>query len=149
MEKKAVSPVIATILLIAITIVLAAIIFLWARGFVSEKNQKQGRPIESFCQDIKFNAEVSGDKINIVNQGNVPIYAADIKKVEAGAITDLSSSNIFSKVIRTGETGSVDLPAGVNSGDEIKVIPEILGTLGAGGATTPYACADAGVSATV
>ena len=36
MNKKAVSPIISTVLLIMIVIILAIIILLWSRGFIKE-----------------------------------------------------------------------------------------------------------------
>jgi len=39
--KKAVSPVVATVLLILIVVILAVIVFLWARGFIGESLTKR------------------------------------------------------------------------------------------------------------
>jgi len=52
------SPVIATVLLIALVLVLAAIIFMWARGFISEQIEKFGTPIEDLCDSVDFDIEI-------------------------------------------------------------------------------------------
>ena len=44
--KRGLSPVIASVLLIALVLVLASIIFMWARGFISEQIEKFGNPVE-------------------------------------------------------------------------------------------------------
>ena len=38
--KKGLSPIIATVLLIVITLIIAMIIFLWAKNFIGEKTKK-------------------------------------------------------------------------------------------------------------
>ena len=82
-NKRALSPVIATVLLVMLVLVLAAIIFLWAKGFVGEQLQKRGQPIENICKEVSFNAQFvsSGDFIEITNLGNIPIYQFDIKSI--------------------------------------------------------------------
>jgi len=57
MGKKGVSPIIATVLLISIALVLALIIFLWARSFTSEQLQKFDEPVENACENVHFEAE--------------------------------------------------------------------------------------------
>ena len=44
-KKRGLSPVIASVLLILLVLVLASIIFLWARGFIGEQIEKFGEPI--------------------------------------------------------------------------------------------------------
>ena len=146
MNRKGISPVIATVLLIAITVALALIVFLWARGFVGEKVQKLGQPVESLCAEVNFNADVSNGKINVINRGNIPIYALDIKKKSAGSLV---TSTPLEKTIKSGETASINLPLDVQAGDELLLTPEILGTKGEDGATTPYSCNDFGITVTV
>lgn len=81
--KRGLSPVIASVLLIALVLVLASIIFLWARGFVSEQIEKFGQPVDAICDDVAFDVEkvqeVASLKLEIVNRGNVDIYSFDIK----------------------------------------------------------------------
>lgn len=90
-EKRGISPVIATMLLVSIALVLAVIIFLWARAFLTEKIQKDlgGGPelIEHFCKDVNFEVEAFSEGagntgktyVRMVNRGNVPIHAAEVR----------------------------------------------------------------------
>ena len=72
--KKGLSPIIATVLLIVITLIIAMIIFLWAKNFIGEKTKKFNEPVENACERVSFDAEAfeSGD-IDIINRGNVPL----------------------------------------------------------------------------
>lgn len=131
-EKRAVSPVIATILLVAIVIVLALIIFLWARGFVQERVQKfiggEMKDADEVCGEIKFDAELSDDKtaIDIVNRGNVPIYAIDVKKIGGGASGREEYRDLNLDVGGSNEISDLD----IDGIEEILIIPKILGQKG-------------------
>ena len=106
--KRSLSPVIATVLLVAMVIVIGAIVFLWMRGSVKEVIYKFGEEnIELACGDVSFDVEyytnISGDTLYVVNNGNVPIYAVDVKMSEGG------SSEIIHA--RAAEKGQVDIDA--------------------------------------
>lgn len=128
-SKRGISPVIATVLLIAMAIVLAAIIFLWARGFVTEQVEKGGEPIEGICDQVLFDAEVenSGQTIflTVINRGNVPINSFDIKSVSGGD----SSIKTFNFAVDVGATlpdKQLVLPG---NPEEIVIYPRVLGTV--------------------
>ena len=90
MKKRGLSPVIASVLLIMLVLVLAAIIFLWARGFIAEQIEKFGKPVESLCNDVNFEFDLfidnvgSGYEVEIVNRGDIPIQSFDVKAVNGG-----------------------------------------------------------------
>jgi len=143
MLRKGVSPVIATILLIAIVIVLAGIVFIWARGFVAEGIQKRGEPVERACESVSFEASVvqTGEDymLEIDNRANIPLYGFDVKILGEG---EVSVHTILDQSIDIGSSVQIeDLPASEFSGvEKIVVIPIILGTKG--DAPTPYSCPD-------
>ena len=61
-DKRAISPVVATVLLIVLVLILAAIIFLWARGFVGEQVEKFGEPfVPEF--EVPYHTEIM-EKLN-------------------------------------------------------------------------------------
>ncbi len=131
-SKRGLSPVIASVLLIAIALVLAMIIFIWAKSWVGENIQKDlgGGPeaIDSFCDDIQFVAEteVSG-RVTLNNIGNVPIYGVEIKRKQGGSIENVGSA-IFDNGIPKGSTGRADISLpDVSVGEEIIITPVILG----------------------
>jgi len=136
-NKRGLSPVIATVLLISIALILAVIIFLWARSFVSEKVQKFSAPIENACPDISFEAEadVAQSKINVVNRGTVALYGIEVRKVSAGTVEGALS--FPDSTIADGETSSVTV-ANINEGDELLIVPIILGE--AKGSKKAYTC---------
>ncbi|MEK6888744.1 MAG: archaellin/type IV pilin N-terminal domain-containing protein [Nanoarchaeota archaeon] len=147
MKRKGLSPVIATVLLIAIVLLLAAIIFLWARGLLTERNQKFDEPVENACGDVNFEAEAYFDSdkytLGVVNKGTVPIYSIELKIRRDGAIRDLKVLSLEDGkygTIRSGESKLIDLgnEGDIEVGDELEVIPIILGQKG--GVKTPFPC---------
>ncbi len=137
--KKAISPVITTILLISIVIILAVIIFLWARSFIGEAVEKQiagvKKTADKFCLELEgnFKAFVSDGELYIVNKGNIPIYEINVKKTSAGT-----------SIV---ENYTIDLDAGATSSpialstenyDKITIVPVLLGK--AGNQKKKYTC---------
>lgn len=123
--KRGLSPVIATILLVSIGLVLAVIVFIWARNFVGAAIDKQGRAIELLCEEVTFKAEAYSSKLYVENIGVVPIYGFEIHKKSFFGEISLSES-AGSAGIGTGQTDNFDL-TDFNEGDELIVIPILLG----------------------
>jgi len=124
MKKKGVSPVIATVLLLAIVIVLALIIFMWFRSFTQEAVIKFDKNIELVCEEISFSAQYDGSQLYVSNYGNVPIYDFDVQIASGGDYQTVS--------LREEEsTFSGLLPGGVSSlalnGDKFVFIPVLMG----------------------
>jgi flagellin-like protein len=85
-KKKGVSPVIATVLLIALVIVIALIIFLFMRNIGEETLTKFGKEnIKLACQKVEFDASYSGGILAISNFGGTPIFDMSIKIVKQGS----------------------------------------------------------------
>jgi flagellin-like protein len=129
MDKRGLSPVIATVLLVSLAVVLAMIIFLWARSVVSERIEKFGEPAENACDDVLFDAEiVSGANggIYVENRGSVPIYALKVLKKGFGSVEEIQELNEDYGTIG-GETTSASLPSGIDSGEDVVLIPIVLG----------------------
>ncbi len=127
-SKKGLSPVIATVLLIGISLAIALIIFFWARALIGEKTLKFGNPVEDSCANVEFTAEVFSDgEVAIENNGNIAIYGAEIRKKDSGTIAGVGK---FTKTISYGETGSGDIGASLDVEDEVIVVPLILGEAG-------------------
>lgn len=128
--KRGLSPIIATVLLIALALVLALIIFLWARGFITEKVQKFGEPVENSCAKVSFEAEAfestvkpGSTVVGIVNRGNIALYGAEIRKKDAGSVT----VETFDKAtILAGETKELGVDR-VGRGDKLIIVPVVLG----------------------
>ena len=141
-QKKGVSPVIATVLLMAMTFVLASIIFLWARGFISEQVGKFGQPAERTCEQVDFYAELAGENLDIVNRGNVPIYNFEIKKITGGGDSYMEE---FKFSINPGEAGSKKLTLDPLT-EKIIIFPRILGTVVGKNKNKAFTCLQQGIT---
>lgn len=85
-DKRGISPIIATVLLIALVVVIGLIIFTWFRSMTKEAITKfDGQNIEMVCNDVQFEASYDGGILYISNKGNVPIYGMNIKLEGAGS----------------------------------------------------------------
>jgi flagellin-like protein len=132
MKKKGVSPVIATVLLIAMVIVIALIIFLWFKGMSQEKVLKFDQNVELICPDVSFSVQKTTGGVILKNTGDVAIYDFDVKEI--GRSYDTKKINTYSS----------DWPSyGLNPGEIVEVsgsfgenalfIPILAGTADDGG----------------
>ncbi len=137
LRKKGISPVIATVLLIAMVVVIGLIIFLWFRGMVGESVTKFGKNIKLVCEDVDFDASYSSGMLSLVNTGNVPIFRMNVKMSGAGEHrTEEIEVDPEGVGLRQGATfsGAVD----VGSSQTITLIPVLIGTSEKGKKT--YVC---------
>jgi flagellin-like protein len=128
MEKKGISPVIATVLLIAMVVVLGLIIFLWFRGFTQEAVTKFDTNVELVCNDIAFDASYSAGILSLINTGNVPIYRIKLKSSGMGSYStqELSIEDNWPDIgLNQGNaySQSIDL----EDKEEVVVIPVLMG----------------------
>ena len=128
-NKKGVSPIIATILLIALTIIIALIVFQWMKGFTKEAITKfDGTNIELVCNDVQFEASYSNGNLVISNIGNVPIYDFNAKLEYLGGheTTDLTTMDPQWNGIMPGGIFSKDISIQSDT-TTITLIPVLLG----------------------
>lgn len=140
-NKRGLSPIIATLMLILIAVILAALIFWWVRQFVQEgvtKNIGGGdEPISNFCSQVEFTADasVSGGilSLTIENTGQVPIYGLEVEKQGFASTTVLGEEvDLESLGVTPGDTykfSASDYGAGgiPSVGDNINLVPVLLG----------------------
>jgi len=142
-KRKGLSPVIASVLMIALVLVLAAMIFLWARGFIGEQIEKFGRPIDEICGNVDFRIERVGDNLEVANRGDIDIRHLDIKLIKDGN----SEMAKFDIQIDAGkaETQAVDLLMEDGSKpEEIIVYPALIGGVRGESSIRAFTCLDAG-----
>jgi len=128
--KKAVSPIIATVLLIAMVMVIAAIIFLWFKGMTEETITKfSGENIKLVCEKVDFDASYSDGNLYVSNLGNVPIFGMKLKIYsQASHLTkDLTELDDSWNGLNQGDTFSTDISGEVIVAEKIIVIPVLLG----------------------
>ncbi|OIO81755.1 hypothetical protein AUJ84_00515 [Candidatus Pacearchaeota archaeon CG1_02_32_132] len=146
-KKRGLSPVVATVLLITIVIVIALIIFLWAKGFVSERVQKFGQAVEYSCgnheKSVDFVADyvATGNKIGLVNRGNVPLYGVVVKEIRPGAASKVNTKEPFGRTLSVGESREIELEDLDSRSKNLLIVPIILGQSGA--ERVAYTCDDA------
>ncbi|MBU2562121.1 MAG: hypothetical protein KKF68_00470 [Nanoarchaeota archaeon] len=142
-DKRGISPVIATVLLIAIVVVIAVIIFLWFNEMSREAITKfSGKNIELVCDDVDFDASYSNGELYISNLGNVPIFGMKIKISGEGSYETVNLGDISnewpSAGLDQGGTFSGDISSEVSGAEEIVLIPVLIGTSNKGEKT--YMC---------
>jgi len=123
--KRGISPVVATVLLVAMVVVIGLIIFLWFRGMTEEVITKfGGTNIEIICSEVDFDSDYSSGILSISNNGNVPIYGMKVKisRDRGHDTTDLTEFNGLNQ----GEAFSDDLEVGDAS--SLTLIPVLLGS---------------------
>jgi flagellin-like protein len=127
-EDRAVSPVIGVILMVAITVILAAVIGTFVLGLGDQVSESA--PQASFSFD--FN-DSSG--VNITHEGGETLEAGNIN-VSGDGTNTLTEVDSFGDPITAGDTASYD---NVDNGETIRVI----WTNPAGGSTNTIARATA------
>ena len=130
--KKAVSPVIATVLLIALVIILALLVYAWwSKWFITEKVQKEGMPADQACGEIDLRVQyfASSSEVQVTNVGDIAVYKIEVRKTTGGSTT----KEEYDGVQPGGSTTQ-----NIGSADEVKVVPVILGT--SDGAQKAYVC---------
>ena len=125
--KKGISPLIATVILIAISIAIFGIIFGWMRGMVSEQVAKFGAPIDTECEKLVFSAKISENTIYINNQGNIPIAGINLKMRVGGKTITKSVLKTLDGVISPGETDTIAVNASLASSQKNTITPIIQG----------------------
>lgn len=124
-EKRGLSPVIATVLLISIVIILFVIIFLWARGFIKEAVEKEGKSAEQACTevDLAISLSVDNSEISMVNNGNIPIYQIELLVKKAYT----QNRETISAELTTGQSASKPIKTSIGENDEVSAVPIIVG----------------------
>ncbi len=134
-QKKGVSPVVATVLLVVIVIVIGLIIFLWFRSFTDEAITKfEGTNIELVCDDVEFSVNYNSatGSLSISNTGNVPIYDINLKITEGRSRSTESLEDISeiwpSEGLREADSFSDNLENVIGNADEVLATPVLIGT---------------------
>jgi len=136
--KKAISPIISTVILIMIVIILAIIILLWSRGFVKEAILKEiagsEKRVEQFCTEVGMTRVLNSDgSFGLTNSGNVPIYKISLKTVDGGSSSTEEISPEDGGLVNPGFTSIIG--SNYNSYEEVKLIPILLGKSKSSGIT--------------
>ena len=146
--KAGLSPVIASVLLIMLVLFLAAIVFLWARGFITEQIEKFGKPVEDQCKLIDFDVAVvpgavGEHALEVVNHGNLNIYRLEIKKFKEGN----SEVSKFGFNVNAGDAIKQDTFLMMKDGSKpetITVYPALIGNVRGKDSNKVFTCVELG-----
>ncbi len=142
-QKKGISPIVTTVLLVVIALALAAIIFMWAVGLFKEQVSKADSPIETVCSDLSLQASITGaNELSLNNQGNYPIYKITIKVSGAGT----SESEDKEVDLMPGASALVPSTNTLSAGT-VEIIPILLGTSKKSGQVKEYSCISSALEA--
>jgi flagellin-like protein len=142
-DNRGLSPVIASVMMILLVLVLGALIFLWARGFVTEQIEKFGRPIEQLCDSVDFEIQRIGNDLEVVNRGDVSIRYLDIK-MSKGGDSDLEKFNFQIDAGKSVRNQATLLMDGNVVPDEIVAYPALIGNVKGGSSNKPFTCLNVG-----
>lgn len=142
-KKKGLSPIIATILLISLAMILAAIIFLWARGWIFEQIEKKGAPIDQVCGSvvIAVDHERKGNDVILWISNRGTVYISSIEVRQEGS--DSSNLNSWSVGIAPGSSGNVTIRLEDNP-DTLIVYPQLIGSVRGGTENRATTCLESG-----
>lgn len=135
-DKKALSPVITTTILISIGIILALIVFFWIRSLIGEVVEKEingvPKPASSFCGEVNLKLAVSGNELTIVNQGSIPVYEVNVEKIDSAMQESQVDKYIINLNAGSTYPSDTDTPITISKSDydKISVTPVLLGKTG-------------------
>jgi len=130
MNKKGVSPVVATVLLISMAIILAGVVFFWMRGFIQEPTIMSGKNIELVCEEVVFRVSVEENQLFLTNDGNVPISELRIKIQNPGERTTIKIDEAtLNGALDVGGTATLNVDSIVGA-DSTLIIPVLKGMKG-------------------
>lgn len=147
-DRRGLSPIVASSLMILLVLVLAVIVFLWARGFLGEQVEKFGRPIEEYCSEVNFEATRDGSTLELLNNGDVNIRHFDVKKFDGGS----SEVSRLDFQLDSGDSKSEYITIEMSDGsdpDRVVIYPALIGSIRGGGSNSVFTCMDSGVALTL
>jgi hypothetical protein len=121
-------------LLVALTIGIISIIFFWFRGMVQEGVVKFGKNIELVCDEVSFDVSYSSGTLNIINNGNVPIFLINVRFSSGGSyqtkeIKEFASGNNWpTNGLNQGGIFSGNIGSEIGNADKIILFPILIGT---------------------
>jgi flagellin-like protein len=131
MEKRGISPLIATVILIGFVIAVAAVIFFWGKSYIVETAQKEGALSETKlkCNDVKFEVlsdatEIFSGNLELENKGGVEISGFKVRSenIAGGAtLMDLSGKEAILALYGTAMF-SLD-STGIDTSSAFDIIP--------------------------
>ncbi|RLM94422.1 type IV pilin [Halobellus sp. Atlit-38R] len=112
-DDAAVSPVIGVILMVAITVILAAVI----GSFVLNL----GQGIQQTAPQASFGFDYANDSVDVTHESGDTVVAAQVNVTSAAAI-DYSGSTLFAGTVSAGDTATYNLSGTEWNGETVRVV---------------------------
>jgi flagellin-like protein len=145
MHKRGVSPVIASVLMILMVVMLATIVFFWAKGFIGEQIEKHGDNIDSYCDKASFKIVEHNGELEVKNEGDVDIHGFSFEMTLGGTTeVDYYSLSVEAGSSGSGFYGQFKLDNG-QIADAVVAHPVLIGVVVGKNRNSAYTCSDAGV----
>ena len=144
-KKKAISPLIATLTLIGITLALFMIIFFWVSGFFAEAVVKFSEPAQTVCQRVAYTAtyQPAENSIEVNNRGNIPLTGFSITIKTGGKTLTKARVTPMSNMIGPNAIDTItitDRAFDLSSAEKITITPLILGKGQKSGRSQNFPC---------
>ena len=140
-NRRGVSAVVASVLLILFVVVMISIVFIWAQGFVEDTTDDGGSVSAKLCDFMDYDMYIVGSPLpnvrtlEVVNRGNYNITSFDFRLSYGDGKSDVINSSLG---VLAGEAsvGDVDFGVDISSAGvfEIEIYP-VLGL-----ASDPVVC---------
>jgi len=131
--KGTVSPLIATVLLIAFSFALGAVVLSWGESFVEERAQFVNEPAEviTSCQPIEVSAlRVDGNPVGCIGQTDISVGVENlgpaISSLQATFVTPREVKvvdNVLVGPLGAGETRQISIPWSGGEFKQLKLVP--------------------------
>jgi flagellin-like protein len=145
MKKRGVSPVIASVLMILMVVMLATIVFFWAKGFIGEQIEKHGENIDSYCGKVSFQMVEHNGELEVKNKGDVDIHGFSFEMTRGGTTeVDYHFLPVNAGASGSGFYGKFKLDSG-QIVDTVVAHPVLIGSIVGKNRNSAYTCPDAGV----
>ena len=127
-KRRGVSPVVASVLLIAMVVVIGLIVFLWMRSLVGEGITKNDKNVELVCEEVEYDASYTAGELAIVNTGDVPIYSFKIKISDEAGHTTEDINDLADSWPDSGLNAGGAFSGDIGSHGTIVLIPVLMGS---------------------
>ena len=139
MRKKGAALVIATIILIALVLTIAAAIIFWSKGITESITGGtvvlQGKNIALTCNDVIFDFNYNEGKLYLKNPGNVPIYGMKFIIYSDGSFVTQSIRDLMSNWPEDGLKPGTAFSGNITFGEDVNKLvltPVLIGKTSSG-----------------
>ena len=117
-EERAVSPVIGVILMVAITVILAAVVGSFVLGLASDVSENAP------TVQIDFNYDSDDESVILIHDGGSSFQSADVRLAGADDSEQIRGSGDWDGTVRTGDATDPIALTDADEGDTLRLVWE-------------------------